>query len=82
MEKFSVFACMLMMDVNLKTKDSMYIIHISIFGDVLKKSVLCMGKYGTVCEINYSSCQQLSAVFLQYPRMMVVSIVKNMSAGF
>ena len=24
MDKFSVFACMLMMDVNLKTKDSMY----------------------------------------------------------
>lgn len=32
MEKFSVFTCMLMMDVNLKTKDFMYIIHISIFG--------------------------------------------------
>ena len=32
MDKFSVFVCMLMMDVNLKTKDSMYIIYISIFG--------------------------------------------------
>ena len=31
-----------------RTKDSMSIIHISVFGDVLKKSVLCMGKYGTV----------------------------------
>ena len=65
-----------------RTKDSISIIRISIFGDVLEKSVLCMGKYGTVCEINYSSCQQLSAVFLQCPMMMAMSIVKNMSPGF
>ena len=42
MEKFSVFACMLMMDVNLNTKDSMYIIHISIFGPFCHRKKVCI----------------------------------------
>ena len=39
MDKFSVLACMLMREASLKTKDSVYSMHLNFWGGFLEKKV-------------------------------------------